>query len=96
MTSLQNSIAEQITSSVSLAMEAVKHSIAEQISEKMEEAVKKSKEELEIASFQLGGRIDRTRENIEGAMSGHPPRTGEVSRGNTGNACISTNPTQSQ
>ena len=69
MTSLQNSIAEQITSSVSLAMEAVKHSIAEQISEKREEAVKKSKEELEIASFQLGGRIDRTRENIEGAMS---------------------------
>lgn len=69
MGNLQNSIAEQITSSVSLATEAVKLSIAEQITEKMEEAMRKSKEEPEIGSYQLGGQIDRTRESIEGAMT---------------------------
>lgn len=55
---LENSIVKQITSSVILAMEAVKLSIAEQIFEKMEEAMR-SKEELEVVNYQLERRIDQ-------------------------------------
>lgn len=42
------------------AMEAAKLTIAEQISQRMEEAMRKSTEDLEVANLRLEGRIDRT------------------------------------
>lgn len=48
MTELHTSIAERITTSVGIAMEAAKATIAEQISASMDEALRKSKEEQEL------------------------------------------------
>lgn len=69
MANLQNTIAEKISNSVGLAMEAAKLTIAEQISQRMEETMRKSKEDLEVANYRLEGRIDRTRENLEGMLT---------------------------
>lgn len=68
LTHLQNFIAKQISTSVGAAMEAAKLTIAEQISQRMEEVLRRSKEDLEVANFGLEGRINRTRENLEGLL----------------------------
>lgn len=69
MTEFHTSIAEQITTSVGIAMEAAKATIAEQISASMDEALRKSKEEQEVTRFQLEGRITRTKENLDGLIT---------------------------
>lgn len=66
MTDLQTTIAERVTSSVGIALEAVRASIAEQMSATMEQALKKSNEDEEIVRFQLEGRITRTKDNLNG------------------------------
>lgn len=69
LASLQSPIADQISSSVISAMETVKQTMADQIAAGIEQAIQKSKEELDIASYRLEGRIDRTRENVEGTLA---------------------------
>lgn len=69
LASLQSTIAEQISSSVISAMETVKQTMDDQIAADIEQAIQISKEELEIANYRIEGRIDRTRENVEGTLA---------------------------